>query len=320
MHKTYRRNERSPVLFDLAKLAQFFNFVQSDAATALGISVTCLKKVCRRLGVKQWPGPTRRPRAEHPTDESDGHKFKTAVRSRARGLHESPSMTGKHKCEESDYESGKPMSDADHSALSPYLMSYGHFDVETVADDTRCLGKQPGKPQCIVNPQAGQSRARGIHRLEVRSDQFWLDTARELPDAIKGPGKLCGCCIAPQSLAECPRHLTNMTVTVNTSVNTATFSVEEEAHVHSDDMEWLLTIYQDSVESISGAAFESTSPVLTRSGNLDLRTDTTYSNFVPTQHGFCVQSRTSKPAVYALPQGEGNDASLYYLHIDEGMH
>ena len=160
VHKTYRRNERSPVIFDLAKIAQSFHSVQSDAAEALGISVTCLKKVCRKLGVKQWPGPTRRPRAEHPSDESDGQELKTVVRSSARGL------------------------------------------------------------------------------------------------------------VAPQSLAEFPRNITKVTMTANTSMstchNTVTknpFSVEEEAHGHSDDMQWLLTIYQDDVEPISGAASESTSPV-----------------------------------------------------------
>jgi hypothetical protein len=59
----YRRNERLPQLLDSAAISKFFCLVQGEAAKRLGISVTTLKQVCRKLGIERWPGPQRRRRA-----------------------------------------------------------------------------------------------------------------------------------------------------------------------------------------------------------------------------------------------------------------
>jgi len=64
----YRRNERLPQLFDLATISECFCLIQGEAAKRLGISVTTLKKVCRKLGFERWPGPQRRYRRE-PCDD-----------------------------------------------------------------------------------------------------------------------------------------------------------------------------------------------------------------------------------------------------------
>ena len=56
----YNQRERQPHLFDASAIADYFCFVQSDAARQLGISVTTLKKVCRKVGIERWPGPRRR--------------------------------------------------------------------------------------------------------------------------------------------------------------------------------------------------------------------------------------------------------------------
>lgn len=68
-HKRYRRNERHPRLFDVAAISKYFSYIQSDAAMKLGISVSALKQVCRKLGIRQWPGPARRPKVEPSTDK-----------------------------------------------------------------------------------------------------------------------------------------------------------------------------------------------------------------------------------------------------------
>ena len=56
----YNQRERQPHLFDASAIADYFCFVQVDAARKLGISVTTLKKVCRKVGIERWPGPRRR--------------------------------------------------------------------------------------------------------------------------------------------------------------------------------------------------------------------------------------------------------------------
>ena len=46
---------RPPVKVDLDMLQANFDRPQPEAAQSLGISLTCLKLVCRRLGLKRWP-------------------------------------------------------------------------------------------------------------------------------------------------------------------------------------------------------------------------------------------------------------------------
>eukprot|EP00960_Hanusia_phi_P053469 762091-Hanusia_phi.AAC.3 len=46
---------RRPMAIDLAVLQKFFHLPQSKACIALGISLTALKQLCRKLGVTRWP-------------------------------------------------------------------------------------------------------------------------------------------------------------------------------------------------------------------------------------------------------------------------
>ena len=45
---------REPLKFDVNSIQPLFALAQKDAARALGISVTALKKVCRKLGIHSW--------------------------------------------------------------------------------------------------------------------------------------------------------------------------------------------------------------------------------------------------------------------------
>ena len=69
--KGYKRNERSPQLLDFSTIAERFCLVQNDAAKELGISVTTLKQVCRKLGIERWPGPKRRHHAMLNRDDEE---------------------------------------------------------------------------------------------------------------------------------------------------------------------------------------------------------------------------------------------------------
>jgi predicted DNA-binding transcriptional regulator AlpA len=46
---------RAPIVLDLATLERKFSFPQQDAANELGISLTSLKQVCRKVGISRWP-------------------------------------------------------------------------------------------------------------------------------------------------------------------------------------------------------------------------------------------------------------------------
>ena len=46
---------RQPVALDLAAVQAKFQLPQRDAARNLGISLTSLKQVCRKLGLRRWP-------------------------------------------------------------------------------------------------------------------------------------------------------------------------------------------------------------------------------------------------------------------------
>ena len=49
------KKNRSPVCFDMETIGVYFDVPQSDAAKNLGISLTALKQVCRKLGLSRWP-------------------------------------------------------------------------------------------------------------------------------------------------------------------------------------------------------------------------------------------------------------------------
>ena len=46
---------RRPMAIDLAVLEKYFHLPQNKASIALGISLTALKQLCRKLGVTRWP-------------------------------------------------------------------------------------------------------------------------------------------------------------------------------------------------------------------------------------------------------------------------
>eukprot|EP00961_Rhodomonas_salina_P125765 1694458-Rhodomonas_salina.2 len=46
---------RKPVMLDADGVKQLFHLPLRDAADRVGICVTSLKRVCRRLGIQRWP-------------------------------------------------------------------------------------------------------------------------------------------------------------------------------------------------------------------------------------------------------------------------
>jgi hypothetical protein len=49
------RQRRAPLAFTLEAIEQYYNVPQADAANELGVSVTTMKQICRRLGIDRWP-------------------------------------------------------------------------------------------------------------------------------------------------------------------------------------------------------------------------------------------------------------------------
>ena len=49
------RLSSDPVALTKSRLEALFNLPIRDAADILGISITALKKACRRIGVERWP-------------------------------------------------------------------------------------------------------------------------------------------------------------------------------------------------------------------------------------------------------------------------
>ena len=49
------RFSNEPVSLSRKKLQEFFDLPLKDAASILGISMTALKKACRRMGLERWP-------------------------------------------------------------------------------------------------------------------------------------------------------------------------------------------------------------------------------------------------------------------------
>ena len=46
---------RAPLKVDMAAIQALFGRPQSDAAKEIGISLTALKQICRKLGIQRWP-------------------------------------------------------------------------------------------------------------------------------------------------------------------------------------------------------------------------------------------------------------------------
>eukprot|EP00960_Hanusia_phi_P019382 572139-Hanusia_phi.AAC.3 len=44
-----------PLFLDLDIIEKYFHVPQCEAAKRLGISLTCLKSACRKIGVRRWP-------------------------------------------------------------------------------------------------------------------------------------------------------------------------------------------------------------------------------------------------------------------------
>lgn len=72
------KRRRVPLAFTLEALEQYYNVPQAAAANELGVSVTTMKQICRRLGIERWPyqrpclaaGPQGLSRGERPRDAS----------------------------------------------------------------------------------------------------------------------------------------------------------------------------------------------------------------------------------------------------------
>ena len=48
-------SQAAPILLSASKLRAHFNLPLNDAAKKLGVCATAIKKVCRKMGIKQWP-------------------------------------------------------------------------------------------------------------------------------------------------------------------------------------------------------------------------------------------------------------------------
>jgi len=49
------KRRRDPLAFTLEAIEQYYDVAQADAANELGVSVTTMKQICRRLGIGRWP-------------------------------------------------------------------------------------------------------------------------------------------------------------------------------------------------------------------------------------------------------------------------
>ena len=65
--ETVPEKGRRPVEVDLRMIQGLFGVPQPDAAAALGVSLTALKQVCRKLGIPRWP-------YQRPTKHAKLHK------------------------------------------------------------------------------------------------------------------------------------------------------------------------------------------------------------------------------------------------------
>mmetsp|Transcript_26050 Transcript_26050/g.65770 ORF Transcript_26050/g.65770 Transcript_26050/m.65770 type:complete len:290 (+) Transcript_26050:172-1041(+) len=65
------RASNEPVVLNRKRVQQLFDLPLKDAAALLGISMTALKKACRKIGVERWPyRKVQTPKANHPTSPS----------------------------------------------------------------------------------------------------------------------------------------------------------------------------------------------------------------------------------------------------------
>ena len=54
-HQVPRGRRRCPLEFNLETISAVSNMPQAHAALKLGVSVTSMKQICRRLGIDRWP-------------------------------------------------------------------------------------------------------------------------------------------------------------------------------------------------------------------------------------------------------------------------
>lgn len=74
--ETVPEKGRRPVEVDLRMIQGLFGVPQPDAAAALGVSLTALKQVCRKLGILRWPYQRPSKQAKH----GKRHRASAAVR------------------------------------------------------------------------------------------------------------------------------------------------------------------------------------------------------------------------------------------------
>ena len=74
--ETVPEKGRRPVEVDLRMIQGLFGVPQPDAAAALGVSLTALKQVCRKLGIPRWPYQRPSKQAKH----GKRHRASAAVR------------------------------------------------------------------------------------------------------------------------------------------------------------------------------------------------------------------------------------------------
>ena len=62
-------NRRDNILLDLSSVSALYHLKLSQAAQALGISLTSLKTACRKLGIDRWPYRRREEETESDNDQ-----------------------------------------------------------------------------------------------------------------------------------------------------------------------------------------------------------------------------------------------------------
>jgi len=171
---------RAPLKFDLASIQPLFALSQKDAARALGISLTALKKMCRKLGINSWvqvrdvrapasPSAAPTPRSSHPVSRGSSYtSADSSAEPRAQEL-EAPSIYAKPRlCAKAqapvgiagfvgaldfENEAGTPSPEASDSDLNTALRDSDEASDGTDTDlDAPILQSE----DILVDPDSGQ--------------------------------------------------------------------------------------------------------------------------------------------------------------------
>jgi hypothetical protein len=195
--RTCPEKGRAPLKFDLASIQPLFALSQKDAARALGISLTALKTMCRKLGITSWvqvrdvraqasPRAALTPRSSHPV--SRGSSVTSADSSAEPGAQEleAPSIYAKARlCAKAqatvdiagfvgvvdfENEAGTPIPEASDSDLNTDLnTALRDSDEASDGTDTDSDASILQSEDILVDPHSGQQLG---HSAETPADDL----------------------------------------------------------------------------------------------------------------------------------------------------